>query len=109
MLKLANQLVSQTGLRPGSLSTAARGYHLALGNPAREINPTTILQVAAKAYVEPGRDAALELALAQWQYHEELWVRGNDAAKEQVLAAIGLVRKALMLFAGIVPRIACTH
>ncbi len=83
MLKLANQLVSQTGLRQGSLSKAARGYHLAQGNPAREIKPTTILHVAAKADVEQGLEAALELALAQWQYHEELWVRGNDAAKER--------------------------
>lgn len=81
VLKLANQLVSQTGLRRGSLSKAARGYHLAQGNPAREIKPTTILHVAAKADVEQGLEAALELALAQWQYHEELWVRGNDAAK----------------------------
>ena len=40
---------------------------------------------------------------------EELWVRGNDAAKEQVLAAIGLVRHTLMLFGGIVPRKASTH
>ena len=97
VLKLANQLVSQTGLRQGSLSKAARGYHLAQGNPTREIKPTTILHVAAKADVEQGLEAALELALAQWQYHEELWVRGNDAAKDQVLAAIGLVRHTLML------------
>ncbi len=59
--------------------------------------------------MEQGLEAALELALAQWQYHEELWVRGNDAAKEQVLAAIGLVRHTLMLFGGIVPRKASTH
>ncbi|RYA84719.1 inorganic triphosphatase, partial [Enterobacter cloacae complex sp. 742-ADZ3-9B] len=98
VLKLANQLVSQTGLRQGSLSKAARGYHLAQGNPAREIKPTTILHVAAKADVEQGLEAALELALAQWQYLEELWVRGNDAAKEQVLGAISLVRHTLMLF-----------
>lgn len=31
VLKLANQLVSQAGLRQGSLSKAARGYHLAQG------------------------------------------------------------------------------
>ncbi len=59
--------------------------------------------------MEQGLEAALELALAQWQYHEELWVRGNDAAKEQVLAAIGPVRHTLMLFGGIVPRKASTH
>ncbi len=67
------------------------------------------MHVAAKADVEQGLEAALELALAQWQYHEELWVRGNDAAKEQVLAAISLVRHTLMLFGGIVPRKASTH
>ena len=66
VLKLANQLVSQTGLRQGSLSKAARGYHLAQGNPAREIKPTTILHVAAKADVEQGLEAALELALTEW-------------------------------------------
>lgn len=48
VLKLANQLVSQTGLRQGSLSKAARGYHLAQGNPAREIKPTTICMLRQK-------------------------------------------------------------
>lgn len=48
VLKLANQLVSQTGLRQGSLSKAARGYHLAQGNPAREIKPTTIYMLRQK-------------------------------------------------------------
>lgn len=37
VLKLANQLVSQAGLRQGwPTGKAARGYHLAQGNPARE-------------------------------------------------------------------------
>ena len=31
VLKLARKLVSQSGLRQGSLSKAARGYHLAAG------------------------------------------------------------------------------
>lgn len=109
VLKLANQLVNQAGLRQGSLSKAARGYHLAQGNPPREIKPTAVLKAPAKASVEHGLEAALELALAQWQYHEELWVRGNKAAKADVLAAMGLVRHALMLFGGIVPRKASAH
>ena len=88
---------------------ASEGELLAQVEPEDLIKPTTILHVAAKADVEQGLEAALELALAQWQYHEELWVRGNDAAKEQVLAAIGLVRHTLMLFGGIVPRKASTH
>ncbi|WP_213133172.1 CYTH domain-containing protein [Citrobacter sp. FP75] len=109
VLKLANQLVSQTGLRQGSLSKAARGYHLARGNAPRELKPTSILQVPAKASIEQGLEAALELALAQWQYHEELWVRGVKGAKAEVLAAMGLVRHILMLFGGNVPRKASAH
>lgn len=109
VLKLANQLVSQSGLRQGSLSKAARGYHLAQGNPPREINATRILKVPAKASVEQGLEAALELALSQWQYHEELWVRGEKKAKADVLAAMGLVRHTIMLFGGIVPRKASAH
>lgn len=109
VLKLANQLVNQASLRQGSLSKAARGYHLAQGNPPRESKPTAVLKVPAKASVEHGLEASLELALAQWQYHEELWVRGHKAAKADVLAAMGLVRHTLMLFGGIVPRKASAH
>lgn len=109
VLKLANQLVSQTGLRQGSLSKAACGYHLAQGNAPRELKPTSILKVPAKASIEQGLEAALELALSQWQYHEELWVRGVKGAKAEVLAAMGLVRHILMLFGGNVPRKASAH
>lgn len=109
VLKLASQLVTQAGLRQGSLSKAARGYHLAQGNVRRDIRPTTVLTLPAKASVEQGLEAAMELALAQWQYHEELWLRGVDAAKEEITAAMGLVRHTLTLFGGIVPRKASTH
>ncbi|WP_286808780.1 inorganic triphosphatase [Leclercia sp. UBA2479] len=104
VLKLARKLVSQPGLRQGSLSKAARGYHLAAGNTPRTRKPTPILKVPAKSSVEKGFEAALELALSQWQYHEELWVRGVKDAKADVLAAISLVRHTLALFGGIVPR-----
>ena len=53
-------------------------------------------------------EAALELALSQWQYHEELWVR-NVKTQKRTSAAIGLVRHTLMLFGGIVPRKASAH
>nr|MBP8253508.1 inorganic triphosphatase [Citrobacter sp.] len=109
VLKLANQLVAEEGLRLGSLSKAARGYHLAQGNAPRELKPTRILKVPAKASIEQGLEAALELALSQWQYHEELWVRGVKGAKSEVLAAMGLVRHILMLFGGNVPRKASAH
>ena len=109
MLKLARRLVNQSGLRQGSLSKAARGYHLAAGNAPRVLKETTILRVAPKASVEQGLEAALELALSQWQYHEELWVRNVKNAKSHVLAAIALVRHTLALFGGIVPRKASAH
>ncbi|CAH5694347.1 inorganic triphosphatase [Enterobacter cloacae] len=109
VLKLARKLVSQSGLRQGSLSKAARGYHLAAGNAPRALKETPVLRVAPKASVEQGMEAALELALLQWQYHEELWVRNVKNAKAHVLAAIGLVRHTLMLFGGIVPRKASAH
>lgn len=104
LLKLARQLVNLEVLRQGSLSKAARGYHLAQGNPERPLRPLTILSVPRKASVEQAFEAALEKALSQWQYHEELWVRGNAAAKAGVLAAISLIRHTLTLFGGIVPR-----
>lgn len=109
VLKLARKLVSQSGLRQGSLSKAARGYHLAAGNAPRVLKETPVLRVAPKASVEQGMGAALELALSQWQYHEELWVRNVKNAKAHVLAAIGLVRHTLTLFGGIVPRKASAH
>ncbi|ELX8346197.1 inorganic triphosphatase [Enterobacter hormaechei] len=109
VLKLAHKLVNQPGLRQGSLSKAARGYHLAAGNAPRVLRETPILRVVPKASVEQGMEAALELALSQWQYHEELWARNVKNAKKQVLAAMGLVRHTLTLFGGIVPRKASTH
>ncbi|WP_436893929.1 inorganic triphosphatase [Siccibacter turicensis] len=109
LLKLARQLVAQPGIRQGSLSKAARGYHLAQGNAPRQRKPLGILKLRPKATVEQALEASLEMALAHWQYHEELWVRGMDEAKADVVNAIGLVRHALMLFGGIVPRKASTH
>ena len=109
ILKLARQLVTQSGLRQGSLSKAARGYHLAQGNAERHRRPTPILKVQPKATTEQAFTAALELGLSQWQYHEELWVRGDTRAKADVQSAITLIRHTLMLFGGIVPRKASTH
>lgn len=104
VLKLARQLVNFAVLRQGSLSKAARGYHLAQGNNGRMIRPTAILKVAPRASIEQGLEAALEMALDQWQYHEELWVRGVPKAKAEVLNAVALIRHTLTLFGGIVPR-----
>lgn len=104
LLKLARQLVAVPGLRQGSLSKAARGYHLAQGNPQRALRPLGIIKMKPKSSVEEGLQNALETALGHWQYHEELWVRGNRLAKVQVLQAMGLIRHTLALFGGVVPR-----
>lgn len=109
LLALARQLITLPGLRQGSLSKAARGYHLARGNEARPLKAAGILQMPAKSTVEQGLDGALELALSHWQYHEELWVRGNGQARGQVLAAVAMVRHVLALFGGIIPRKASAH
>ena len=82
MLKLARKLVNQPGLRQGSLSKAARGYHLGRRECPRVLRETPILRVVPKASVEQGMEAALELALSQWQYHEELWARNVKNAKK---------------------------
>lgn len=109
VLGLAREHLLREGLRQGSLSKAARGYHLARGNAPRQIAPLTVLETAPKATLEQGLSGALELALAHWQYHEELWVRGVAGAQAQVTEAVALVRHTLMLFGGVVPRKASTH
>lgn len=109
VLGLARTHLLRDGLRQGSLSKAARGYHLARGNPPRELTPLTVLETAPKATLEQGLLAALEQALAHWQYHEELWVRGVAGAQTQVTEAVARVRHILTLFGGVVPRKASTH
>jgi triphosphatase len=108
ILTLARRLLDTGVLRQGSLSKAARGYHLAQGNEERPLTALTILRVAPKASVEQGLEAALESALAHWLYHDELLNRGNAKAKAEILHAIARVRHALVLFGGIVPRKATT-
>jgi triphosphatase len=104
LLALATVLAEQGGLRQGSLSKAARGYHLAQGNAERERRPLAVLKPAAKSTVEQGMVAAFELALSHWQYHEELWLRGDKHARRSVMEAIALIRQALVIFGGLVPR-----
>jgi triphosphatase len=104
LLSLASELAAQGGLRQGSLSKAARGYHLAQGNVERERRLLTVMKVAPKASIEQGMVASFELALSHWQYHEELWLRGDAKARHGVMEAISLIRQALVIFGGLVPR-----
>lgn len=109
LLELATIIGKQGGLRLGGLSKAARGYHLAKGNPVREIKPFSIYSAPAKASVELALSGMMAFALAQWQSNEELWVRGDKAARMAVLQAVEAVRQTLVIFGGLIPRKASTE
>ncbi|MCZ4060167.1 inorganic triphosphatase [Pantoea sp. LMR881] len=104
MLGFAQKLIAMGGLRMGSLSKAARGYQLAQGNQLRPIRAFPVLKVDAKATVEEGMIAALSAGLNHWQYHEEVWLRGNTSAQEAVREALEVLRQAFALFGALVPR-----
>ncbi|CAJ0997709.1 Inorganic triphosphatase [Sodalis praecaptivus] len=108
LFTFAKTLSNAGGLRLGSLSKAARGYHLQRGNPARAIRPLPLLNPAARATVEEGMSAALHLALDHWQYHEELWLRGDSQAKVGVLEGITLIRETFRVMGNLVRRKATT-
>lgn len=101
---LARRLLELEGLRMGLLSKAARGYHLAQGAPVREIKPLGTLPLVSKSTVEQAMEAALQQGLNSWLYHEELWARGQLAAKNHIVAAIGSIRAALALFGSMITR-----
>lgn len=104
VLALAAELAKMDGLRLGSLSKAARGYWLSQGKPQQPVRPLPVLQAKPKATVEEGMQAALSLALQHWQYHEELWLRGEPGAQQAVLEALETVRQTFSLFGALVPR-----
>ncbi len=104
LLDFARQLTAMNGLRLGSQSKAARGYRLAKGNPERLLKALDVLIMPRKATVEQGFVASLEMALSHWQYHEELWLSGEPAAKGEVERAVAMLRQTLVLFGGLVPR-----
>lgn len=104
LLAFAAELATLEGLRLGSLSKAARGYALAQGNPPRPLRPVPVLKVKAKATVEEGMRSAFLLALDQWQYHEELWLRGTRGALAEIQNALETLRQAFSLYGALVPR-----
>lgn len=104
LLAFARSLSADGGLRQGSLSKAARGYHLAAGNAPREIRALPLLRPAPKATVEQGLSEALSLALAHWQYHEELWLQAIPLARESILSAIMLIRETFVVMGNMIPR-----
>jgi len=104
LLAFAAELAEMGELRLGSLSKAARGYALVQGNVEAEPRPLPVLKTRPKSTVEEGMLAAFTLALSQWQYHEELWLRGNKAALRKIHEALETLRQAFSLFGTLVPR-----
>lgn len=104
LLAFAAEMQTLGGLRLGSLSKAARGYWLAQGNVTRELHPLPVMKLKPKATVEEGMQAAFTLALNQWQYHEDLWLRGNRQALHEIHQALETLRQAFSLFGALVPR-----
>lgn len=109
LLDFADELIQLEGMRLGYLSKAARGYHLAQGRTKWLSKPLDILSVAAKASVEQGMVAAYAWALAYWQYHEEVWLRGDKHGQQGIVTALTLLRQLFTLFGGVVPRKATTQ
>lgn len=109
LLALATLLGKNGGLRLGGLSKAARGYHLAQGNVVRESRPLAVFNAAPKATVEQALSGMLELSLSHWQFHEELWVRGDKPARFSVLQGVEAVRQVLVIYGGLIPRKASTE
>lgn len=104
VLAFAQELSNIGGLRLGGQSKAARGYYLAQDKINIDVRPLTILRVSPKASVEQGLTSAVEMVLDHWQYHEELWLKGDLAAKEQVELALALLRQIWQIWSGIIPR-----
>ncbi|KAA9002506.1 inorganic triphosphatase [Affinibrenneria salicis] len=104
LLALAAEMAEEDGLRQGSLSKAARGYHLARQTMPRQPYPLDILLVEPKASIDQGIATALESALRYWQYHEELWARGDESARQRLPQASAFMRELLVLIGGVVPR-----
>ena len=109
LLRLAHRLLESGVLRQGSLSKAARGYHLAQGNGERPVTSLTVLTVAAKASVEQGleggageRPGALAVSRRSMAARQCESQSGNPAG-------VSRVRHTLVLFGGIVPRKATTQ
>lgn len=104
LLELAQELAEWGGLRQGSLSKAARGYHLSSGNAPRVSRPLGLFAPAPKSTIDQAIGDALAFALAHWQYHEELWVNGDKNAPKAMQEAASVMREMLVLVGGLVQR-----
>ncbi|MGL4984721.1 MAG: CYTH domain-containing protein [Plesiomonas sp.] len=128
LFQLAAQLCQLGGLRQGSDSKAARGYHLAqqLALPRAGLSdhctadmaaPMPLMAVSRKATLEQAFVQALEQALAHWQTNEALFHSALGAVTEptyraplawsalkEVRCAVDFIRQWFTLFGRQIPR-----
>ncbi|MCW8330350.1 inorganic triphosphatase [Photobacterium sp. SDRW27] len=105
LFTLARELCADGGMRLGNLSKAARGYRLAAGYQGDDVKSLQFVPVTAGQSVESVFVSTLEHALGHWHYHEQIFAeRQEQAALYQIHQALGLIRQALVMFGGMIPR-----
>lgn len=104
VLAFAQQFSELGGLRLSNQSKAARGYHLARQQSINGTKAFSVLHITEKSTVEQALQQAIEAMLGYWQYHEELWVAENQAAKARISDAIAILRQIWVVWGTIIPR-----
>ncbi|VTN11801.1 Uncharacterized conserved protein [Raoultella terrigena] len=88
LLALARGLLDTGALRQGSLSKAARGYHLAQGNGERPPIALDILPGHREGQRRAGNGGGAGKCLAHWLYHDEVLSRGTRRQKAKFCARL---------------------
>lgn len=102
---LARELAEHGGLRLGNLSKAARGYRLFSGYEGDEVRQLPAVELQPDQSTEQAFIQILEHALEHWHYHEQIYVeRPELPALQQICQAVALIRQALVLYGGLIPR-----
>lgn len=105
LFTLARELCTEGGMRLGNLSKAARGYRLAADYQGDTVKPLDNVQLSDNESVESVFVKTLEHALEHWHFHEQIFAECQEpAALEQIQQALGLLRQALVIFGGMIPR-----
>jgi len=105
LFTLARELCAEDGMRLGNLSKAARGYRLAADYQGDQVKPLSFVPVQPAESVETVFVKTLEHALEHWHYHEQIFAERQELpALYQIHQALGLIRQALVMFGGMIPR-----
>ena len=105
LFTLARELCAEGGMRLGNLSKAARGYRLAAGYQGDQVTALPFVPVRSGQSVESVFVNILEHALGHWHYHEQIFAERQELpALYQIHQALTLIRQALVIFGGMIPR-----